>query len=65
MDAGHIQANNALRLIALTTTDDIAKKLALDVLNESENEAREQIGQTCYEEDMSDLRGALETQYKS
>ena len=50
---------NTLRLIALSTSDDLAKALCLDVLEESEAECKEQIKQTCWVDSADDLRAGI------
>ncbi len=56
---------NALRLIALSTNDALARTVALDELGESEDQARHELSQTCWVDDMSNLRTAAEANFKS
>lgn len=56
---------NTLRLIALTTNEPLARTVALDELGESEDQARYELSQTCWAEDMSNLRTAAEANFKS
>lgn len=56
---------NTLRLIALTTNDLLARTIALDELGESEDQARNELSQTCWADDMSNLRSAAEANFKS
>lgn len=63
--ANEIRAYNTLRLIALSTSDPLSRTVALDVLGESEDQARHELSQTCWVEDMDNLREAVETNRKS
>lgn len=56
---------NVLRLIALTTNDPLARTVALDELGESEVQARHELLQTCWADDMSNLRTAAEANFNS
>ncbi len=58
-------ANNALRCIALCTTDPLARTLALAELQESEDQARHMLSQTCWADDLVNLRYAVEDNYKN
>lgn len=53
-------AENMLRLIALTTTDELAKVVALNVLEESDTEAKNALVNTCWGEDIDSLRECAE-----
>lgn len=65
MATNETKANNALRLIALSTTDPAVAFLALDVLEETESEARTELSKTCYAGQMDNLRQAVLTQNES
>ncbi len=54
-----IVEKNRLRLIALSTDDSVIKQFALNVLNESSDQARKELSETCWLEDIDNLRGAL------
>lgn len=56
--------SNALRLIALSTNDSLARTVALDELGESEDQARHELSHTCWADDMSNLRTAAEANFK-
>lgn len=60
-----ISAHNTLRIIALSTSDTLAHTIALDVLGESEDQARHELSQTCWVEDMDNLREAVETNFQT
>lgn len=63
--ANEIRAYNTLRLIALSTNDSLARTVALDVLGESEDQARYELSQTCWVEGMDNLREAAEANFHS
>lgn len=65
MATNEIKANNALRLIALSTTDSAVALLALDVLEESESEAKSELSKTCYADQIDNLRAAVLVQNES
>ncbi len=65
MATNEVKANNALRLIALSTTDSAIALLALDVLEESESEAKSELNKTCYADQIDNLRAAVLTQNSS
>lgn len=54
-----IQLENALRLIAMSTTDGLAKAVALDILDESPENSRAVLAQSCWSEYTTDLRSAV------
>lgn len=62
--ASDIRAHNTLRLIALSTSDPLSRTVALDVLDESEDQARQELSQTCWIDDMDNLREAVETNFR-
>lgn len=59
MNHNTILEKNRLRLIALTTTDDLVKSFALGALNENEVLARYELSQTCWADKLGDLRSAI------
>lgn len=63
MNASEIRAYNTLRAIALSTSDPLARSIALGVLGESAAQAREALSLTCLGDDLESLRAALERQY--
>lgn len=65
MATNDVKANNALRLIALSTTDTAIKLLALDVLKESESDAKHELSKTCYADQINNLRAAVLFQTQS
>ncbi len=65
MATNEIKANNALRLIALSTTDSSIAVLCLDVLEESKGEAKSKLSETCYADQMEDLRAAVLAQFSA
>lgn len=65
MAANEIKANNTLRIIALSTTDNLIKNLALETLGETESEVYEELAGTCYSEQLDDLRSAVKAQYST
>jgi hypothetical protein len=58
-----IRRYNVLRLIALSTSDPLARSIALAELEEDEGRAREELSQTCWGEDMNSLREAAERRF--
>lgn len=56
---------NRLRLIALTTTDELVKNFALGALNENEVLARYELSQTCWADNLGDLRSAMQKHNES
>jgi|TARA_R110000851_G_scaffold328795_1_gene500020 hypothetical protein len=58
-----IRSYNVLRLIALSTSDPLAKSIALDELEEDVVRAQEELSQTCWDEDMDSLREAAERRF--
>lgn len=65
MQREDVKARNTLRLIALSTTDNLIKKLAFDVLNETEQEVKSELSKTCYANDLDELREAIQAQYQT
>lgn len=58
-----IRSYNVLRLIALTTSDPLARSIALDELEEDGDRAREELSQTCWGEDIDSLSEAAERRF--
>lgn len=58
-----VRSDNALRLVALTTTDLLAKTISLSILEETEDEARVKLSNTCWQDDMNHLRESAEQDY--
>ena len=58
-----IQICNTLRIIALTTTDELTKAVAFSILCESEDQVKNELAKTCWADDLGSLRESLASQY--
>lgn len=53
------QIRNTLRVVALATTDAVARECCLDALEETESEAKSALDKTCWGDSLDELREAL------
>lgn len=58
-----IAALNTLRVVALSTNDQLIRTLCLDSLNETEVEIKEKLSKTCYGGTIDKIRVELQNQY--